>query len=385
MGYIKGTLAVALILLAVNCTGGKVAERHRKPEAGVGNSNAVNFRITHHDNYTRLDIFNPWQRAGDVTHSWFLVMDHNTDLSQFPENAEILRVPLKSIVCMSATHVAMIEALGMEEAIVAISGTDLIYNSSIRELINRGRIRETGYDDNINKELMVELKPGLVMAYGIGAESAGYYARLKELGLKVMFNADYLEPDPLGKAEWLRVFGELFCRRELADSLFQVARDEYLRVCRKAEMNSGNSPVVMMGLPWKDTWFVSPGNSYTGRLISDAGGNYLWKDLESDYSLPVSLESIFSRASSAGIWLNPGAATCLDDIVASDSRLQSVAPVTNGMVFNNNRRSLPSGANDYWETGTLRPGLILNDLVMIFNPGYLTGDSLYFFRKLKWK
>ena len=52
------------------------------------------------------------------------------------------------------------------------------------------------------------------MMYGIGSESAGYVGKIKELGIKVIFNADYLETDPLGKAEWIKLFGALYCKEE---------------------------------------------------------------------------------------------------------------------------------------------------------------------------
>ena len=58
------------------------------------------------------------------------------------------------------------------------------------------------------------------MMYGIGSESAGYVGKIKELGVKVIFNADYLETDPLGKAEWIKLFGALYCKEKMADSIF---------------------------------------------------------------------------------------------------------------------------------------------------------------------
>ena len=51
--------------------------------------------------------------------------------------------------------------------------------------------------------------------------------KLKELGIKVIFNADYLETDPLGKAEWIKLFGALYCKENLADSIFNSEVDEY--------------------------------------------------------------------------------------------------------------------------------------------------------------
>ena len=68
------------------------------------------------------------------------------------------------------------------------------------------------------------------MIYGIGSESAGYVGKIKELGVKVIFNADYLETDPLGKAEWIKLFGALYCKENLADSIYNSEVEEYYKL-----------------------------------------------------------------------------------------------------------------------------------------------------------
>jgi iron complex transport system substrate-binding protein len=102
-------------------------------------------------------------------------------------------------------------------------------------------------------------------------------------------------------------------------------------------------PSVIIGLPWKDTWYVSGGRSYASRLISDAGGDYLWKDDLSAEAVPLDLESVFSRAVRAEIWINPGAATSLDELIQYDSRFGQLAVVNQGNVYNNNNRMSRGG------------------------------------------
>ena len=70
--------------------------------------------------------------------------------------------------------------------------------------------------------------------------------------------------------------------------------------------NIVDKPKVLLGLPFKDTWFVSPGNSFISRLIADAGGQYLWKDTKSSVSMPFGLENVYLKAVNADYWLNIG-------------------------------------------------------------------------------
>ncbi len=115
----------------------------------------------------------------------------------------------------------MISALNETGSVTGFSGTKFLFEQDFIRLVDQGKIPEVGYEDNLNKELILKINPDLVMVYGIGSESAGYIGKLKELGIKVIFNADYLENDPLGKAEWIKMIGALYSKEEMADSIFK--------------------------------------------------------------------------------------------------------------------------------------------------------------------
>jgi iron complex transport system substrate-binding protein len=138
----------------------------------------------------------------------------------------------------------------------------------------------------------------------------------------------------------------------------------------------------MTGLPWKDAWYVPGGKSFAAAFIRDAGGDYLWKDMESHEAAPLSLESVFERGSSSGFWINCGNALSLEDIRQTEARLAKIAPFRNGNVYNNTGRINSSGGNDFWETGVMEPHLILADLIRIFHPELLPGHELKYYRQL---
>jgi iron complex transport system substrate-binding protein len=125
----------------------------------------------------------------------------------------------------------------------------------------------------------------------------------------------------------------------------------------------------LLGLPYRDTWYISPGNSFASRLIADAGGEYLWHDVNSDMSMPMSLENVFSRAINADFWLNTGTVAGLDEIMNLDNRFGRLQCVSRGNIYNFNRRISRGGGNDYWESGTLHPSVVLKDIAAILHPG----------------
>ena len=165
--------------------------------------------------------------------------------------------------------------------IKGLSGVGNVFSAGIKNKIQQGLIAEVGYESNLNQELIIKILPDLIMMYGIGSESAGHVNKLRELGINIIFNADYLESDPLGKAEWIKLFGALYCKEEMADSIFREEVRNYNQIRDYIIDNNTKTPSVLLGLPFKDTWFISPGNSFISKLIHDAGGNYIWKNTSS--------------------------------------------------------------------------------------------------------
>lgn len=358
---------------------------HSKTPGGSGVDvidRAERFTIEKHDGYTVVRVLNPWQGTENTAVEYYLVKRGN----KVPEGVDtnkVVFVPVRKIICMSVTHTAMVSTIGCENSICAISGTALVWSPPVRKMIDEGKIPDVGYDSRINTELIMKLSPDVLMMYGIGSESAGYVARIKETGTKIIFNADYLENDPLGKAEWIRLFGALFCREAVADSIFNSESDFYERQAALIKEKAISNPRVLLGLPYQDTWFISPGNSYISKLISDAGGTYLWNDTKSSRSMPYGLENVFMRAVKAEYWLNPGTAASLKEITAVDRRLAELPCLKNGNVFNNIKRMNAAGANDYWENGSVHPGLLLKDISEILHPELTTGSDLVFYKKLE--
>ena len=342
---------------------------------------AQKFKIDKKGSYSVLTIFNPWQGAMDVTNIYYL-LQRGEKIPVGIDTTALIYVPVRKIICMSTTYLAMISALQEEQSVKGISGVDLIFNEELKERVRRGEVADVGSDDGLNKELVIQIDPDLLMVYGVGNEASGYLSKIKELGYRILFNADYLETDPLGKAEWIKVFGALYCKEREANDLFLSISNEYNRIKSLIMGKNLKRPAVLLGLPWKATWFISPGNSFMETLISDAGGDYLWKDTRSEFAMPYGIENVYIKALKADYWLNIGTVNRCSEITAIDKRLGDLPPFRRGNIFNNNNRLTTSGGNDYWESGSLNPQIVLKDIGAILHPGLFPGYKLFYYKKI---
>ena len=287
---------------------------------------------------TLIQITNPWQGANDVTMSYFVT-----------RNGE--QAP--------------------------VSGIDYIANPYI--LAHKDSIKDMGPE--MNYELLIGLKPDVVLLYGIGDAQTAVTDKLKELSIPYLYMGEYLEESPLGKAEWMIVLSELTDKREKGIEIFREIPQRYYAL--KALTDSvSQRPTVMFNTPWNDSWVMPSTQSYMARLIADAGAEYIYKENSSNSSTPIGLETAYGLIQKADYWINVGSATTLEELKAVNPKFADAKAVNEKTVYNNNLRLTPTGGNDYWESAVVRPDVVLRDLIHIFHPE-LVSDSLYYYRRLE--
>ncbi len=340
------------------------------------NNYAKGFSIEKQDSCTQLTVFNPWEKARNISVDYFLV-DKNKPIPQSLSGKNIIRTPVERVICLSTTHIAFLNVLNETDKVVGISGSKYVSNTAVRKKIAAVEVVDVGYGQNLNYELIVQQNPELVMVYGIGSEVTSYSHKLKELGIPVVLFAEYLEESPLGKAEWIKFAGALFEKEKEAAAFFNRIENDYQELQKKVE-GKKNKPKVLVGSPYKDSWWVPGANSYMANLIKDAGGDYLGKDNPSHESYVISFEHALSWANHADIWINMGNLASKKEILASDRRFEKFGVFKNGKIYNNIKGLSESGGNDFWESGTVHPNLVLRDLISIFYPPLIDEEMVYY-------
>ncbi len=335
---------------------------------------------------TLLEVKNPWK--GARKDFCYLLVDREKELvakealSEF-KHCTLVKVPVKSMVVLSSTYYAFIDALGGAKAVVGASSPWRANTRSIREGYKEGRIRDVGQGLNINVETVLELMPEVIFTYATGG-FRDIHPKLQEAGLKVVVCAEYMEEHPLGRAEWIKFFGLFLKNQKKAATIFNQVKAEYLRLAAMAQ-TSKTRPTVITNTPFAGRWFMPGGRSFMARFIKDAGGHYIFQGTSTAGSIPMDLELVYLRGKNANYWINTGTWQCIEDVKKTDPRLMDLLSVKARHLFNNNKRVNSQGGNDYWESGVMRPDRILGDLVAIFHQDLLPGHTLYYYQKLPLK
>lgn len=367
-----------VFLLFIQC------KEETKKEAKIATSKneihyAKGLEIYKHQGFSIIKITNPWPEAKE--NFTYILQEKNgiipDSLKQFP----LIQIPLKSIVVTSTTHIPALELLGVENTLVGFPNTDYISSEKTRKRIDTGKVREVGVNENLNTEVLIDINPDLIVSFGLN-NSNPTLDNLQKSGLKVMLNGDWTEQSPLGKAEWIKLFGALYGLDAKANSIFseiETAYNSTLALAKKAT----TKPTVLSGAMYQEQWYVPQGESWAALFLKDAQSQYLWADTKGTGSLAVPFETILEKAQNADFWIAPGDFSSLKQMSDSNPHYSQFASFKNKKVYSYAINKGAKGGIIYFELASSRPDLVLKDLIKIFHPELLPNHKLFFFQKLE--
>ena len=301
---------------------------------------------------------------------WFRVLDSSRVAVLSPAGgADTLQGPVRSLVCMSSSYVGFLEAIGADSVVTAVSGLSFLGNETVR-----ARAVEAGYDAALDFEAILRVRPDLFLTYAVGATEPLYMGKLKELGIRAVILSEHLESHPLARAEYVKLFGVLTGHLQEADSVFAKVKERYLSLKQEEVRHR-----VLVNIPYADSWYIPGGDNYMTRLMRDAGAEILGAVPGQQESSVISLETAYQYAQKADFWLHPGWCRTKAQLKAVHPLFEKF-PVLEGPVWNNTLQTTPAGGNRYWETGPVRPDLLLEDLVRLFRADTTSAPYHYYQR-----
>ena len=340
---------------------------------------AKGFTITQYKGYKEIVVRNALDTT-KIMQRYRLV----DDIKYNSDDAGVMNitVPIHDLASLSTTHLGFIEALDVQDKLIAFSGTKYIYSNVITSLVEAGKIKEVGIEGGLDMELLVQLQPDIVMSYQTGDESYDHFEKMKSMLLKPVVNNEYLELTPLGQAEWIKFIAAFFNLEDKAAGIFDSIANNYNQIKKQAAQVT-TQPTVFTGLAYKNEWTVPGGKSFAANYLRDAGAKYIWSSDEKTGNFALSFEEIFSAAQKADYWLNVSSTMSLLQITELDVRNSYFNPFINKKVYNNYARVNAMGGNDYWESAVVYPDRVLTDLVKIFHPELNLGADYYYYIHLQ--
>ncbi len=371
-------LFISLSLLWVGCK--ETVEKETTPVASKTEVKyAQGFTIEQFGTHKIITLTNPWPGA-DITYRYLLKKNTEAIAGETDVDA-VLQVPVKNLVVTSTTHIPSLEMLGEAESLVGFPNLNYISSEITRGLIAEGKIKELGKNEALNTEVLIDMEPDVVVTFAVeGANKT--VENIKKMGIPVLYNSDWTETHPLGKAEWIKFFGALFNKEQEADRIFNEIEQNY-NEAKILASQATTSPTVLSGAMFKDIWYLPQGDSWAAQFIDDAHGEYLWKDSEGTGSISLNLESVLEKGQHANFWIGPGQFTSLSQMEESHTVYAEFDAFKNKKVYSFTTKKGETGGVLYYELAPNRPDIVLKDIIKILHPELPLDHEPYFFSKLE--
>lgn len=402
--YILLCGATAALLMAA-CQGGKTAAADAEAGDTLKMKYAKLLTIVKHGDgeeasdeaegidyqYAEAIIANPW-KAGTMLHRYILIpkgKEGDKTVAMLAKRrstgarctTDTVRTPVESNLVFTAPHCQLLTELGCQNAITGVCDKDYINIPDIKSRAQADAkvahpIMDCGSSMQPDIERIIALHPEALLISPF--ENSGGYGKLDKLRIPVIETADYMETSPLGRAEWIKLYG-LLLGSSKADSLFSAIEKEYLQL--KAE--AAKLPLGLSILTERKTgnvWYVPGGKSTMGILLRDAHARYIFADDTHSGSLSMSPEQIIAKGNQVDVWAFKyfgGNALTKQDLLAEYQGYQALKAFQTGTVYETDTSCEP-----YFELTSFHPEILLREFIILSHPE--AGDKfgkLRFYKK----
>jgi len=372
-------LALTIIFLAA-CNGhGNRPEKRMTaaPDSSMQIKYAKGFSVDYFKDYTRVTLADPW-RKGKQFARYYLVRD---SMIKTPDDGVRIQLPIQTLVTTSCTHYTFLDMLGVIPTLKGVCNANSAFNPSIRKAVQAGTIQDLGDPFKLEVERCLLLKPQVVMVTGYNQHDENI-TRISEAGIRVVYNNEWMEPNLLARAEWIRFVACFFDKENLADSLFNKVESNYNQLKKLALTSRSTKPKVLSGDNFRGTWYMPGGRSFTAQLFADAGADYMYQKDTTTGSIPYSFEQVLRDLNDADIWVGATNGSTMAELQKIDERYKLFKPFRNAQVYAYSNRVTPQGGNDYWESAVAYPDRLLADFIKLFHPELLPDHSWFYLKKI---
>ena len=266
-----------------------------------------------------------------------------------PEGAEIpkgiskdivpLYQPLENIYLAATASMCLFDALDCMD-VIRLSGTkeDGWHIENARLAMQEGRILYAGKYSEPDYEMMLDHRCPLAIESLMIGHASEVKDKLEELGITVFIDQSSMEPHPLGRTEWIKLYGALLNKEETAEALFE----EQVKYLNEAAGTEGSGKTVAFFHISSSGYVVArKSGDYVTKMLELAGGNYVFDNLGDPETrtstVTIEMEKFFATAIDADyIIYNStigGEIKTIDELLAKNELLAEFKAVQNGNVW----------------------------------------------------
>ena len=297
-----------------------------------------------------------------------------------PDSIKILQKPVKNIYLVATS--AMDDFIHLDAMdLIALSGTKDTgwYLPEAKTAMEEGKIAYAGKYSAPDYEKILSSDCGLAVESTMIYHTPEVKEQLERLGIPVLVERSSYEGHPLGRMEWIRLYGVLFDAEETAEQLFQ---EQVQQLDTVLTGQSVGKSAAFFYITSNGAVNVRKPGDYVAKMIELAGGSYVPKTADTDENalstMNMQMETFYAEAKEADCLIYnstiEGELQTMDELLQKSPLLKDFKAVKNGNVW-------CTGKNMFQETMGL--GDMILDLHAVLSEAAPDENSLHYLHRLK--
>lgn len=275
------------------------------------------------------------------------------DYLLIPENGEvpeglsgdyiILKKPLNHIYLVASSAMAMVDKIGALDQ-VSLTGTkaENWYVENAKAAMENGEILFAGKYSAPDYELLVSQNCKLAIESTMILHSPEVQEKLEEMGIPVLIDHASYENHPLGRTEWLKVYGELTGKRDEAGKAFEEQKEYVLAL---EDFENTEKTVAFFYINQNGIVVTRKSSDYIPAMIELAGGRYIFENLgdseNASSAVNLTMEEFYASAKDADYLVYNGTIddplNSLEDLISKSELFEDFRAVKEGNVWSTDK------------------------------------------------
>ncbi len=384
--YFLTALVLAAVLLSMGCAGSlsdSGTEAALKTETDAALENGLQIRESYPLQYAeqfRADRCNDGSILLTIGEQKYLVVpEGNTVPGGLDASTVVLQQPLDNIYLVSSSAMDPILSLDGLDA-VSLSGTkeNSWYLPVVKAAMAEGSIQYAGKYSMPDYEMILAKHCSLAIENTMIYHTPEVKETLESFGIPVLVERSSYESDPLGRMEWIKLYGILLNKEEKAEQIFAAAEQEIQPLL---DQEPTGKTVAFFSITSNNLVTVRKGSDYVAKMIEMAGGSYVFSELTDEgnnlATINLSLEDFYAGAKDADVLIYN---STIEGMVESRAALVEKCPMLADF------KAMQNG--DVWMTSQslFQESMSLADLILdmnkVFTEGTPENEALSFLARL---
>lgn len=270
---------------------------------------------------------------------YVLVPEGGQPFLDMPENVTVLRQPLQNIYLQATAAMDCFRQLDAIDA-VTLSGTQAEgwYIEEAREAMEEGKMVFAGKYSAPDYELILSKNCDLALESTMIYHNPEVKEQLERCGIPVLVERSSYESHPLGRMEWIKLYGVLLGKESEAAAYYDRQLEQLAPVLEQE--NTGKT-VAFFAVNSNGSVTVRKSGDYIAKAIDLAGGVYVFQDLTEEENalstMNIQMETFYDAARDADVLIYNSAIDAnletIEQLIAKSAPLADFRAVQEGKVW----------------------------------------------------